>query len=116
MDAEYPDEEFHSTYAHPAAIVADIATDPNGTCLEVGTGKPMTMYVIVEVDGQLKVASGPVFSFYQFEHPLSDRLTDTKWRAMLGLEENASGGYEKDESLKYPDWYYDLMYDWRNSY
>ena len=116
MDAEYPDEEYHSTAQHPAAIVADIATDPNGTCLEVGTGKPMTMLVIVEVDGQLKVASGPVFSFYQFEQPISNRLTDSKWRAMLGYEENAAGEYAQDASVKYPDWYYDLMFDWRSAF
>ena len=30
--------EHLSTQEFPAAIIADIATDPNGSCLEVGTG------------------------------------------------------------------------------
>ena len=33
----------------PAALVADIATDPNGTVRQVGTGVG-TIYVLVEVD------------------------------------------------------------------
>ncbi|MCR4647256.1 MAG: DUF3160 domain-containing protein [Oscillospiraceae bacterium] len=115
MKAEFPEEQYHSTAEHPAPIVADIATDPNGTCLEVGTGKPMEMYVVVEVDGQLKVASGPVYSFYQFEQPISDRLTDSKWRTMLGYEVNEEGRYEQDTKVQYPDWYHDLMYDWRTA-
>jgi hypothetical protein len=110
MDAEFPDEDYHSPVEHPAAIIADIATDPNGWCLEVGTGKPMVMTVIVEVDGKLKLASGTVFSFYQFEQPMTDRLTDTKWRQMLGIAEREDGSYERDRSVRFPDWYSDLMY------
>jgi len=34
-------------------------------------------------DGQLIVGVGPVFSFYEFRHPMSDRLTDEKWQEML---------------------------------
>ncbi|MBP0972443.1 MAG: DUF3160 domain-containing protein [Oscillospiraceae bacterium] len=115
MQAEFPDQTYLSTAEHPAPIVADIATDPNGTCLEVGTGKPMEIYAIVEVDGKLKVASGPVYSFYQFEQPISDRLTDSKWRTMLGYEVNEEGRYEQDANVKRPDWYNDLVYDWRTA-
>ena len=110
MRAEYPDEPYYSPQDHPAPIVADIATDPNGYCLEVGTGRPMEMMVVVEVDGMLKIASGPVYSFYQFEQPISERLTDNKWRQMLGCEVNEEGFYEPDESLRYPEWYSDLVY------
>ena len=111
MDAEYPDEQYHSPLEHPAAIVADIATDPNGWCLEVGTGNPMDIYVIVQVDGQLKIASGTVFSFYQFEQPLTNRLTDTTWRQMLGINPHEDGSWEKDKSVHLPDWYSDLVYE-----
>ncbi len=110
MRAEYPDEPYYSPQDHPAPIVADIATDPNGYCLEVGTGRPMEMMVVVEVDGMLKIASGPVYSFYQFEQPISERLTDNKWRQMLGCEVTEEGFYEPDESLRYPEWYSDLVY------
>ena len=76
-----------SSREFPAALVTDIATNPgDGVVLELGTGDISEIYVIVPVDGSLRVASGGVFSFYQFHHPLSDRLTDTKWRQMMGLE------------------------------
>ena len=67
----------------PAAIVTDIATDPNGYCLEVGTGMISEIYVVFPLDGELHIASGAVSSFYQFKQPLSHRLTDTEWRTMV---------------------------------
>lgn len=77
----------------PAAIVTDVATDPNGKVLELGTGRPSNVFAIVPVDGTLRVASGSVFSFYQFDWPMSDRLTDSSWREMMGFvfPENSRG-------------------------
>jgi hypothetical protein len=71
-------------------LIAVIATDPNGTVLEVGTGNPDMIYVVFPIDGELHVASGSVYSFYQFEQPISDRLTDSEWRNLL------KGGYLDD--------------------
>lgn len=68
---------------NPAAIVADVATDPNGQVLEEGTGKISEIYVVVPVDGKLRIAKGGVYSYYEFPWPLADRLTDKKWREML---------------------------------
>ena len=68
---------------NPAAIVADVATDPNGQVLEEGTGKISEIYVVVPVDGKLRIAKGGVYSYYEFKWPMSDRLTDKKWREML---------------------------------
>jgi len=68
---------------NPAAIVADVATDPNGSVLEEGTGKIFEIYVVVPVEGKLKIAKGGVYSYFEFEWPMSDRLTDKKWREML---------------------------------
>lgn len=68
---------------NPAALVADVATDPNGQVLEEATGKIQTIYVIVPVEGKLRIAEGGVFSYYEFPWPMSDRLTDTKWREIL---------------------------------
>lgn len=73
----------NDTYENPASLVADVATDPSGTVLEVATGYVNDIYVIVPVDGTLRIAKGAVFSFYEFEWPASDRLTDEKWREML---------------------------------
>ncbi len=68
---------------NPAAIVADVATDPAGQVLEVGTGKISEIYVVVPVDGKLRIAKGGVYSYYEFTWPMSDRLTDKKWRELL---------------------------------
>jgi hypothetical protein len=67
-----------------AAVVADVATDPNsGQVLEEGVGRVFAIYVAVETEGNLAVAQGGVFSYYEFAWPMSDRLTDEAWREML---------------------------------
>ncbi len=75
-----------------AAVVADVATDPDPNCdgspddstvLEEGVGRIHTIYVVAPIEGQLVVAKGGVFSYYEFPWPADDRLTDEKWREML---------------------------------
>ncbi len=67
-----------------AAMVADVATDPNsGSVLEEGVGKIYQIFVVAEVDGQLRLTQGGVFSYYEFGWPMSDRLTDEAWRELL---------------------------------
>jgi len=67
-----------------AAVVADVATDPNsGNVLEEAVGKIFEIYVVVEVEGQLTLSEGGVFSYYEFAWPMSDRLTDESWRGMF---------------------------------
>ena len=88
----------------PAAIVADIATDPNGSCLEVATGNPSMIYVIVPIDGELHICVGAVYSFYQFEQPLENRLTDSQWRQMMGIAVGDDGSYSYDTKIPQPEW------------
>ncbi len=97
-------EEYPNSDDYPAALVVDVATDPNGTVLEMGTGDPANIYVIVPVDGKLRVAEGAVYSFYQFKQPISDRLTDSKWRQMMGIELDDNGNYNFDNDIQHPDW------------
>jgi hypothetical protein len=54
-------------------------------CLELGTTFVHELYAVVPVDGDLRVASGPVFGFRQFVQPSADRLTDGAWLDMLRL-------------------------------
>ena len=101
----------------PSAVIADVATDPNGTCLEVGTGKPARIYVIVEVDGSPRIAVGSVFTFYSFEQPLSERLTDSEWRIMMGVtwtDNWVNSPYENADPVDPPAWTEDFLitYDW----
>lgn len=82
----------------PAAIVADVATGDN-SCLELGTGKVSLLFAVVPVDGSLRLASGPVFTFHEFVQPASERLTDTEWREMV-----KTSMYEPTEATQVEPW------------
>ena len=103
-----------STQECPAALVVDIATDPNGQVLEVGTGNPTQIYAVVKVDGKIKIARGSTYSFYQFAWPMDDRLTDSKWHQMLGIKPDESGNYGRDQMVARPEWTdgYRYKYAW----
>lgn len=88
----------------PAALVTDIATDPNGSVLEAATGNPSRIYVVIQVDGKVKIASGSVYAFYQFPWPMEERLTDKKWQQMLGIEPDENGEYQYNNEIKQPAW------------
>jgi len=68
---------------HPSSIITDIATNPNGEVLQVGVGPVSKIYVVFPQEGKLKLGVGGVYSHYEFPWPLSDRLTDEKWRNIL---------------------------------
>ena len=72
-----------AVYENPAALIADVATDPNGQVLEEGTGFISHIYAVVPVEGKLRIAKGAVYSYYEFPWPAADRLTDQKWQQML---------------------------------
>ena len=97
-------EEGVEVQEFPAALVVDIATNPNGEVLEAATDVPSFICVIVKVDGKLKIARGSVYSFYQFRWPMEDRLTDTKWRQMMGVMEGDDGTYNMEKPVQKPAW------------
>jgi hypothetical protein len=100
------DGTYFTSAEFPAAVVADVATDPNGSVLEVGTGSVSEVYVVVSVEGSLRLATGAVYSFYQFEQPIDQRLTDSQWRQMMGIEVCDDGMYHT-ENAKSPEWWTD---------
>ncbi len=69
-------------------LVADVHTDANsGRVLEEGVGYVDLVAVVVpQPDGALGLAIGPVFSYYEFKWPMSDRLTDEAWRERVAKE------------------------------
>lgn len=85
-------------YENPAALIADVATDPNGWVLEEGTGFISHIYAVVPVDGTLRIAKGAVYSYYEFPWAAEDRLTDEKWRGML---ENGTAPHQPDWTKLY---------------
>ena len=69
-----------------AALIADVATGlaPDGSlvALEEAIGQPTFIYVVLP--GQpTRLATGAVFSYYEFPVPVSDRMTDEQWQAMV---------------------------------
>jgi hypothetical protein len=66
-------------------IIADVHSDLNTKqCLEEASG--YVDYVIVaykRAEGDVVLAVGPVLSYFEFKHPMKDRLTDETWQEML---------------------------------
>ena len=52
-DAEYLDAR-----EIPASLVTELATDLNGAVLRAANGRPTQLYVIVPVDGTLRISFG----------------------------------------------------------
>ena len=71
--------------ARKTTVVADVHTDGNTEAvLEEGVGYVDMIVVAYKLpDGRVLVGAGPVMSYYEFKQPMSDRLTDEKWREML---------------------------------
>jgi len=67
------------------AIVADVFTNAElGLVLETGVGIPYRIYVPLN-DGQggKRIAIGYVFSYYEFQLPMGERMTDEKWKKIV---------------------------------
>jgi len=71
--------------AQQAAIVADVHTDLNtGEVLEEALGKFNVLVIVyADADGKLCAGAGPVYNYFEFTQPMSQRLTDEMWRQML---------------------------------
>ena len=78
-------EEYVSEADDRMAVIADVHTDPNsGNVLEVASGDPYVIYAVVQDEtGTLRLVKGGTFSYYEFHHPMVDRLTDESWQEML---------------------------------
>jgi hypothetical protein len=65
------------------ALVADVHTHlEGGVVLEEAVGDPFLICVELEREGEPVRYWGTVFSYYEFKHPLKERLTDEAWQAM----------------------------------
>ena len=105
-------EEYVDSREFPAALVVDIATDPNGTILEEAIGGVSRISVVVPVDGKLRLAVGGTFSYYEFTVPIDSRMTDSEWRQMIGMELNDDMEYEYDNEVEQPSWTKSYRYSW----
>jgi hypothetical protein len=74
-----------SSDGQKTTLVADVHTDQNTQqVLEEATGYLRLLLVAYKLpQGHILIGAGPAFSYYEFKHPMSDRLTDETWREML---------------------------------
>ncbi len=81
-------------------LAADVHTyGLEGNVVEEATGKVDLIIVACPMpDGKAFLALGPVLSYYEFKHPMSDRLTDETWRQM----------YDSPDRPDRPEWYVPL--------
>jgi hypothetical protein len=79
--------------APQTVLVADVHTDGHtGKVLEEGVGYVNLLAVAFPKPGGGTVLGvGPVFSYYEFKWPMSDRLTDEKWTNLLYNAQNPDG-------------------------
>ena len=75
--------ESNLPHAHePMSLIVRIVREYlTGEGLYVGTGRPLRILVIVPYQGELHWSTGAVYSYYEFMHPLSDPITDERWKA-----------------------------------
>jgi hypothetical protein len=74
------------TEGKETTIVADVHTDTNPPrqVLEEGVGYVDLILAAYKLpDGRVLIGAGPVLSYYEFKHPMDDRLTDEKWQDIL---------------------------------
>jgi len=66
-------------------LVADVHTHGlERKVVEEGVGYVDLIIVACPTpDGSIFLAAGPVLSYYEFKHPMDDRLTDEAWRELL---------------------------------
>lgn len=68
----------------PKPTIADVHTDPHfKQVLEMGVGGPNLAIIAVNRGKDVAAYVGPVYSYYEFKHPVSNRLTDEEWTKML---------------------------------
>jgi len=82
-------------------LIADVHTYSfEGLVVEEAVGNVDLIIVACPApDGSIFLAAGPVLSYYEFKHPMSDRLTDEAWQELL----------DSPEKPERPKWYVPLM-------
>jgi len=64
------------------ALVADVHTSVDEV-LEEAVGNAAEIWVVVPIQGKLRLTRGAVFTYYEFKHPAADRMTDEAWQQRI---------------------------------
>ena len=63
---------------------ANSLNNPNPSILYEGVGPAYEIYVVVEIDGDLWLTRGAVFSYREFQQSINQqRMTDEEWQEKL---------------------------------
>ncbi len=84
-----------------ATLVADVHTNSHEAQVVEEAGGKLDLIIVAcpNPDGSIFLALGPALSYYEFKHPMSDRLTDEAWRELL----------DSPQRPDRPTWYVPLM-------
>ena len=92
------DEKDRVTVADLMRTPANQANVPENKILEVGSGFPRSIYVVYNVNGELRIGSGAVMTYYEFLY--DERLDDDQFSKMISpFDENI----DPKDILKQPD-------------
>ncbi|MDT8301708.1 MAG: DUF3160 domain-containing protein [Sedimentisphaerales bacterium] len=82
-------------------LIADVHTYSfESLVVEEAVGKvDLIIVACPSPDGSIFLAAGPVLSYYEFKHPIDDRLTDEAWRKLL----------DSPDKPERPKWFQPLM-------
>ena len=64
--------------------VVDVHTDPDSqSVLEEGVGSCNFLVMAIDNESDRMIYVGPAYSYYEFQQPAANRLTDPQWNEML---------------------------------
>jgi hypothetical protein len=83
-----PGDWLGDTDALRMALVADVFTNAEGgVVLETAVGIPYRLYIpLNDRQGGKRIAIGYGFSYYEFTHPMSNRLNNEQWKAIVYVD------------------------------
>ena len=63
--------------------VVTLASDTTGQARQEAVGDPMDIHVLVPHDGEVVLARGAIFSYYELTRGAGEHLTDASWQTLL---------------------------------
>lgn len=83
------------------AVVADVHS-ASSEALEVAVGGADDLLVLLDLEGDLRIARGAIFSYYEFKVRREDRLSDEQWHDLL----------DRGAAPPRPAWMFELLHPW----
>lgn len=93
---------YEDEFIYPNFLTADVAVDTeSGISFQLSEGRPMIIYTAVYFDGQIRIARGLTYSFYQTYIDSAYKMNDQTWKQIV---------YSNDRTLlpKLPDFIKDI--------